>query len=488
MKKLILAVIIVFTAAYGFSQNEIDAFRFSEAFYGGTARAMSMGGAFGALGADLSTASTNPAGIGVYKQSSITFAPMVVMTNVEADFNGTNAANDKLTMTVANVGGVFGFRNENSPLKSFNLAFGYNRYNEYGQNYLINGINDKGSLMDSYMLEANGTHPENLNSFTTFLAWNTWLLDTVPGTLNYTNPLWWALPADQTPQYGQTVTKSSQVKGGAGETFFTAALNYNDFFYFGATVGVQSFNYNHLTVYTEENFVDNDDLESFRYTEHLTDNGTGVNFKAGILLKPLKFVRFGGAFHSPTYFTIYDKYDITMESFWASPDINGVYDYYSSSPVNDYTFNLLTPMRLMGNLGFVICDFALIDVDYEYVDYSSMRLSANDYLFTEENNAIRNDFKPTHNFKGGFEIRHGMMSVRGGYAYYGNPYRNSNVYEKTQITGGIGFANEYLFVDFAYIHDFHKYNQYLYNGYVDEPVPEMSKLSGLINVTMGVRF
>ena len=40
-------------------------------FYGGTARFMSMGGAFTALGGDISTLSQNPAGIGVFRTSEM---------------------------------------------------------------------------------------------------------------------------------------------------------------------------------------------------------------------------------------------------------------------------------------------------------------------------------------------------------------------------------------------------------------------------------
>ena len=55
---------------YGvFAQSAIDAYRFSQPDLRGTARFMGMGGAFGALGGDLSTLSQNPAGIGVYRSN-----------------------------------------------------------------------------------------------------------------------------------------------------------------------------------------------------------------------------------------------------------------------------------------------------------------------------------------------------------------------------------------------------------------------------------
>ncbi|MBN2892706.1 MAG: hypothetical protein JXL97_12635 [Bacteroidales bacterium] len=488
MKKIGIAFFLIFLGFIGFSQNEVDAFRFSEAFYGGTARSMSMGGAFGALGADLSTASTNPAGIGVYKNSSLSFSPSVNMNNTNASFAGTNATNDKLSMMFNNVGLTFGIRDKDGTLKALNFAFGYNRYNNFAQNYNITGVNNNGSMLDALMFDANGTHPDFLNAYTTFPAWDTWLLDTLPGTLKYTNPLWWTQTGDDKPLYGQTVSKTGQVKGGGGETFFTGAINYNDFFYFGATIGLQSFSYNSMTVYTESSFVDNDDLKSFSYTENLTDNGTGINMKLGFLLRPADFIRFGAAIHTPTYFDINDKYSVTANSYWNSPDANGYYNYESDSPSNNYNFTLLTPMRLMGNLGIIIGKFALIGVDYEYVDYSTMRLSASDYMFTDENENIREDFKPAHNLKGGVELRLGMMSLRGGYAYFGNPYNNENSYEKSQITGGIGFSSKNVYVDFAYIHDVKTYNVYFYNGYPVEPVPELTAKNGIINITMGLRF
>ena len=40
----------------------------------GTARFMGMGGAMSALGADLSTLATNPAGIGLYRSNDVAFS------------------------------------------------------------------------------------------------------------------------------------------------------------------------------------------------------------------------------------------------------------------------------------------------------------------------------------------------------------------------------------------------------------------------------
>ncbi len=487
MKKSIFILLILFSSVI-YAQNEIDAFRFSQFYPEGTARSMSMGNAFGALGADVSTAVTNPAGIGLFKHSELVLSPSVMMSNTTANFNDTKTNSDHLSMMFSNASYVLGFRNSGSDLKALNFAMGYNRYNNFKHNYNIQGVNNKGSMLDYFMLSANGTSPENLNDFTTFRAWDTWLIDQVDsGSLYYTNPLWNVTGPDDVPQYGQTQTRIIQVKGGAGEYFINGAFNYKDVFFFGATVAFQNFNYSYNLQHTESGFVDSTDLNSFTYNEYLNDEGSGVNFKAGIIIKPVDFIRVGATFNSPSYMTIDDRFYTSISSHWSTPDNNGNYDYESSSAQNDYTYHLTTPMRLSGNLGIVISKYAVIGFDYEYVDYSSMRLSASDYMFTAENENIRQDFKSTYNLRGGAELNFGMIKLRGGYAYFGNPYKNQN-FEKSQITAGIGISTKNVFVDFAYIMDLRKNDYYMYNGYTDEPIPKLTTNSNIVNVTFGIKF
>ena len=57
-----------------FSQNDQDALRYSRTGVGGTPRNIAMGGAFGALGADMSCASYNPAGLGLYRKGEFVYS------------------------------------------------------------------------------------------------------------------------------------------------------------------------------------------------------------------------------------------------------------------------------------------------------------------------------------------------------------------------------------------------------------------------------
>ncbi|MGZ4036892.1 MAG: UPF0164 family protein, partial [Bacteroidia bacterium] len=53
------------------AQNDMDALRYSQTGVGGNARFTSMGGAFGALGANISCLNYNPAGLAMYRKGEL---------------------------------------------------------------------------------------------------------------------------------------------------------------------------------------------------------------------------------------------------------------------------------------------------------------------------------------------------------------------------------------------------------------------------------
>ncbi|MCB0805347.1 MAG: hypothetical protein KDC05_06070, partial [Bacteroidales bacterium] len=89
MKKLnfITAIVVLLTLQLE-AQNEVDALRYSTTSVVGTARYTAMGGAFGALGADFSTLSSNPAGIGLYKSSEFTITPSLYIGSTNSTYMG----------------------------------------------------------------------------------------------------------------------------------------------------------------------------------------------------------------------------------------------------------------------------------------------------------------------------------------------------------------------------------------------------------------
>ena len=126
MKKLSSILIILVSSITGlFAQDFDDALRYSQIFYGGTARFMSMGSAFTALGGDISTLSQNPAGLGVFRSSEISVTPQLYHIKTTSDFNGINS--DYLYNFNLNQAGIVANIIENSSDQEFVRSYMKNR-------------------------------------------------------------------------------------------------------------------------------------------------------------------------------------------------------------------------------------------------------------------------------------------------------------------------------------------------------------------------
>lgn len=85
MKKIGLITLLVYLFAnLAYAQNEEDALRYSNVHLLGTARYMGLSGAYGAIGADFSTLSSNPAGIGLYRRSEFSITPLCTLQKLPA--------------------------------------------------------------------------------------------------------------------------------------------------------------------------------------------------------------------------------------------------------------------------------------------------------------------------------------------------------------------------------------------------------------------
>ena len=106
MRKVILTLLALFTIISTNGQTHEDALLFSENAVVGTARAAGMSNAFGALGADLSTLSNNPAGLGVYQSYDFSFSLNFTGVDMTSYFLG-----NKITNSSGNFYSFFWFSN-----------------------------------------------------------------------------------------------------------------------------------------------------------------------------------------------------------------------------------------------------------------------------------------------------------------------------------------------------------------------------------------
>ena len=133
------------------AQTSYEAAALLDTDLGGTARFVGMGGAMGALGADMSTMSTNPAGIGLYRSwdMALSFGGNWVTQRTHSNIGG-NRSFDSYG-TVDNAGIVMATKLSNDNLLRF-VNFGFNYHNvkrfggKMGMSSNLNGLSQTGQM------------------------------------------------------------------------------------------------------------------------------------------------------------------------------------------------------------------------------------------------------------------------------------------------------------------------------------------------------
>ena len=513
MKKILYTFILVAAVSTAYSQDMVDALRLSDYRIQGTARSTAMGNAFGALGADFSSASINPAGMGLYRSSEFTFTTNAGKTSVDANYLGTDASDSKFNVNVPSIGYVVTFPsapNSTSSLVSFSLGLGYNRMNNFNAKKIIRGTDATSSMLDLFAVNANnGVFDNDYED----LAAQTGLLyyyDDDPDQIYYHDLQENQNGTSPSENFSHNQLKTFSQKGSVDEYTISFAANFNHKVYLGGTIGIHDVYYKETTRFVEDNVnygnnVLDVKLNEYGFNSYLKTTGTGVNFKIGAIFKPVDALRIGLAFHSPTFYDLHDSFDTYMYSNLGYLNTtSGNYNNEFSeawSPYEDYDYELETPMRGILSAAYVIGKAGLISVDYEYVDYSSIKLrdGGDGYDFYDENQDIKEAYKSVGNLHVGGEFRvTNFFSLRGGYEYFPSPYEK-NSFGTSQLngdantstySGGFGIKTGGFFVDMAYKHvDNTSYIElYPVPSSVASPMAKLDRKDNYVTLTLGFRF
>lgn len=451
MKK-ILTLTILLAGITLYAQNESDALRYSRLEFFGDARFNAMGGAFGALGANMAGLSVNPGGIGVYKSSDFSFTPAFHYNYSNSKLDGNSVIDGKLNFHFSNIG-IVGTLDGFGSWKSFSMGMGYNRTSNFNTSISAKGKTDK-TMLNTFTDELNagdGTNEadiETLYPFSSNLAYQNYLVNpTFADSLKYDNVF------QNSKNINQDINYFTQ--GGTGEVFFTMGGNYNDKLFIGGTMGIPTVRYIYERNYkeTSDELDTLTDFKSFSVYDYVKTTGVGLNFKLGMIYKINDWVRIGTAFHTPTIYGMTDNYQTTVKS-----EMKNGSTYELESPFGTYNYMLTTPYRFVGSAAFVIGEHGVISSDYEFVDYSMARLrydinaEGDNYDFMIENQNIRNSFTIAHNVRIGTEWRLDPFRIRAGYRYQGNPLNgamNTDLSSST-YSFGLGIKQDNYYIDIAH--------------------------------------
>ncbi|MCH4147384.1 MAG: hemin receptor [Prevotella sp.] len=472
----------LFLAALAFSvmpmsaQETYENVKLAHQDLNGTARYVGMGGAMDALGADLSTISSNPAGLGLFRRSQAAISFGLVSQQDGKDFangNKTNASFDQ-------VGFVYATKNEG---KSF-LNFGFNYHKSQNFDFILStagSLNDASQNKLTYIKARGGyLFDNNGDDYVSSSR-----LDEL-----YAHSL--LLESDNVYRYkSATAFNMDRANTGyIGNYEFSMSGNFNERVYLGMTFGVYDVHYKGYSEYSEQLAANAMNLSSITVADNRKITGDGYEVKFGAIFRPIENspFRIGVSIASPIF------YDLTSES---RTSLNGAYVDGS------YDFKISTPWKFGLSLGHTVGDFLALGAVYEYEDYGSIDSRVNDgegwdyydgYYQTSSSDKDMNDqteqvlkgvstlklgleFKPIKDFaiRVGYNYQSAIYDKNGAKGFYSNGdfvqspgmYYSStmdytNWKDTNRFTFGLGYQIDRFSVDLAYQYsatngDFHPF-------------------------------
>ncbi len=458
------------------AQNAVDALRYSQMYFGSTARSNALGGAMGALGADFGALSINPASVAVYRKSEFTLSPLLGFNQTASiPSDGSSYTDFQYDFRLANGGlvGVFPTGNESGWI-STNIGIGYNVLNQFDQRTSVRILDANSSLLDDFVYDANQNNWAYLWNEVALLS-DVIFFDSNAGVYSHDFI---------NSEYGQSIRRTITEKGSNGEYVFSLGANYNNELFLGANLGIQSLRYESTLIHNESNIPDNYfGLSQFTHTEEIDTRGTGVNLKVGAIYTPVYWIRLGASVHSPVFYSLRESYSGIMA---ASSDSLGD---LSGSNSGQFDYEVITPPRLILSTAFVLGRNALVSFDYEMVNYSFARLRSDTYMFDIENEGIQAMYRNTRNLRLGAEYRISAVSLRGGAFYYESPFAEGEINAGSDMLGysfGFGINNSSYFLDFSYTNRFNQSEYVLYQQPLNIATIESTQHQLLF--TLGFRF
>ncbi len=492
-----------------------------------TARVSAMGGAFASLGADLASISINPAGLGMYRSSQFGITPAVTVSNDHSSAMALD--NDRTRFGFNNIGIALNLYEGAGSLVSFTFGFSYNKMADFNYRTGVALPAGGSSMLDIFNLQLNGLYRNwsglrqgwlgsdarpnpfsdgssvFLDEWGAVLAYQTEAIDPVSDAESNTRYVINALEA------GAGVVPSMQYnsRGSIGEYAIAGGINIGNWLYMGLTVGLQDI-YQKQDYYYDEGYLNNGEgqpnpekyLDYMLYDQHLKVSGTGVNFKFGIIVRPLPELRIGVAVHTPTFSSIDRRYYATMGTGFRNGDR---IDRDTYGLLNSWNYN--TPTRLMFGASYTFGPWAVVSVDYERTWYNGMRLTDESHDVKQYyKELVKNDFKATNTVRVGAEVKPlPELAVRAGYTWTSSPlkydlYNDTCAKERQSVSFGLGYRFPMVSIDLAYTWAQAKYSDYTL-FYYDGPAPDGSALlldSGIVRdakrtnhiiaATLGVYF
>lgn len=454
MKKQTIFAAMVMTSLAAAAQETYESAQLATEDLNGTARYVGMGGAMEALGADISTMGSNPAGIGLFRRSWAGVSAGVTFQQQGHSNMGVNIINDKNSVTNADLNQAgFVYSTQCGSQSWFNIGVNFHKSRNFNMVAgAVNSLYDGSSLNKMSAMRLASLQPDSKywqNNWP-----NTQVRDKYDSRwdelsrldqMNY-NVINEDLIGFDKDADGNTTAQQEGYSGAnqywaynknsgyIGEYDINFSGNLNDRVYLGVTLGLKDVHYKNENFYME-NLVDANDNDRGRYA--MADNravtGTGFDIKFGIIFRPMEDspFRIGAYIHTPTW------YDLTCASdLAAGADFTYNESSYNNRVQNangiEYKYKITTPWKFGLSLGHTFNNVVALGATYEYADYSFIR---NKIVFDQDHSVFEKDYDMDRNTEAtlrgvstakiGVEVKPvPEVSLRLGYNYVSPMYKD----------------------------------------------------------------
>jgi len=456
MKKIISFVVFAALTSASYSQSlgyQNIATMFSRNDENGSARFVAMGGAFGAIGGDVSSMTINPAGISIFNGNNAAIAFQIRNTEIATTYYNNILTTQEDFFNISNAGAVLTFEN-NIDNDWSKFAFGVN-----------------------FRITADFENRFNAKGNSGFSSFDNFPLDESQIPIVY--------------NISERQEFSNFYNGELSELNFVFSGVYQEKLHVGAGLNFYDINFSQQIVLKENN---NDGFEntltSRFYQENFT-NGVGFSMSAGFIYKPTKAFRIGLSYQSPTWYTelIENTNIINNDGFFGDTEIevsndDVIYDntFGGNLPFQELLYKLRTPAKIIVSSAIIFGKAGLISLDYSSKNYNGLYLSGDD--FSQENLFFDNQLKRANSIHLGTEWRINQLSLRGGFQYEESPYTNTVLSDNLETYSfGLGYNFGSIKLDLAYRKN-NKNEQYNFYSQYNQVEPAQLDIDNTV-ITIG---
>jgi hypothetical protein len=511
MSRFRLAFFLSLLGVMAYSQNDLDAIRYARIGGGGSSRFISMGGAFGAVGADLTTAAYNPAGLALFRKGEIAFSTGFKTTSNTGRMHGNPSNVMDLNLVYNNFGLAAAWKSTNDEESRHAIAFTSTQHQNFRNSVRMSGYTNSGSIAKDMLnlasyYDQSGNMTGNLNPMYEGLGYQSYLLDIDSVDMKFFSFL--------DPKRTVKQTRDIVTSGKVNDLNFSYAYSFKDKFYLGLSLGVPQLSYESTTTHTEI-----DDRDSMRiafndtsftdtyvdflpvayysrlgfhdleYTEYFKTTGSGLNLKLGGIIRVTESLRLGFYYHTPTLYRLQDTY---YNEIYVAFDRNPSQRDHAREPWDGgfYQYRIITPSKLSANAAFIFKKLAVFALDYEFVNYRTARLASDNISDFEQVNAqIMTKYKGGHNLRLGAELNMNPFMVRLGYNMQGSPFGEvfAGDFVRNTFSTGVGIRTKSNFYfDFVLYRNISNENYYLFTTL--DTGAKLRYTTTTLAATIGVKF